>query len=306
MTDVVSRNRLPEVLHSRYRLDRLLGTGGESSVYAAHDLVLHRDVAVKLRVADPMAPEDLLDQQAEALRHAALSHPALTTLFDAGIDLTDPSRPQVYSVMERVPGEDLRQRLRHGALPARQVCWIGCDLAEAVGYLHGSGLIHRDVKPANVLLTDGERETRIRGKLTDFGIAKPIEELEPSESTVGTAAYLSPEQVEGYDATPRSDVYALGLVLLESLTARRAFPGGVERSAFARLDRQPDIPSHIPAPMRSVLRDMTARNPADRPSPTDVSTRLQRIVVSGQLRRGAFHLPLGRVLERRRPRPDRV
>ena len=295
---VVARERIPEILQSRYRLDRLLGAGGESSVYAAHDLVLHRDVVVKLRAADPLSPDDLLTQQAEALRHAALSHHALTTLFDAGVDSTDPEHPQVYSVMEHVLGGDLRGWLRRGALSVHQVCWLGHDLAEAADYLHDCGLIHRDIKPANVLLAERATDTRIRGKLTDFGIAKPIGDREPGEYTVGTAAYLSPEQVEGYDATPRSDTYALGLVLIESLTGRRTFPGGIEQSAFARLDRQPDVPSDIPGPLRAVLEQMTARRPADRPELQDVADLLQRIVVGGA-RRASRRVPLPRVLQRR-------
>ena len=104
--------------------------------------------------------------------------------------------------MEYIPGADLRKRLEDGPLSAAQVCWLGFDLAEGLAYVHDAGFIHHDIKPANVLLADRDAETRIRGKLTDFGISTIIGGREDGEFTTGTAAYLSPEQVEGGDATP--------------------------------------------------------------------------------------------------------
>ncbi len=270
---------LPRALLDRYRIGRVIGVGGMSTVYAAHDPLLNRDVAVKVFRARAVEHADVLAQQAEAQLIASLNHYALTTLFDAGIDTTDPDHPQIYLVMEFIPGSDLRSRLLQGPLTVAQVCWLGFDLAEGLGYVHEAGFIHHDIKPANVLLADRGADTRIRGKLTDFGIASAVGAPELGEITSGTAAYLSPEQVEGGDATPRSDVYALGLVLLEALTGTAAYPGGIERSAFARLDRQPEIPEDFPPKLRRLLEQMTARHPADRPTLKDAASRFQTVLI---------------------------
>ena len=270
---------VPPHLSARFEFGRVLGTGGGSTVYLAHDPLLHRDVAIKVFTARASDDKDLRAQQAEARLIASLNHYALTTLFDAGVDTSDPRNPQIYLVMEYIPGADLQKRLEDGPLSVPQVCWLGFDLAEGLAHVHGAGFIHHDIKPANVLLSDRDAETRIRGKLTDFGIATLIGGREEGEFTTGTAAYLSPEQVDGGDATPRSDVYALGLVLLEAITGRAAYPGGIEESAFARLERQPTIPETVPARLASLLRAMTARAPEDRPALIDVALRFQSILV---------------------------
>lgn len=277
---------IPPRLTGRFEFGRVLGRGGRSTVHLAHDPLLNRDVAIKVFSAHVSEPDELRAQQAEARLLASLNHYALTTLFDAGVDATDPDNPQIYLVMEYLHGEDLRKRLQRGPLTTAQVCWLGFDLAEGLAYVHEAGFIHHDIKPANVLLAGRNSETRIRGKLTDFGISTMIGLPEHGEFTTGTAAYLSPEQAEGQDATPRSDVYALGLVLLEAATGRIAYPGGVEESAFARLDRQPEIPASVPAPLAAVLRAMTARRPEDRPELADIALRFQSVLVDDVVRRG--------------------
>ena len=271
--------RAPAALKDRYRIDGVIGSGGLATVYAAHDPVLQRTVAVKVFTASATDRGNLRAQLAEAQLAAKLNHYALTTVFDAGVDSSDPAEPRMFLVMEYLPGSDLRRRIAESALTPDQVCWLGFDLADALAHLHDHGFVHRDIKPANVLVASRPREARVRGKLSDFGIAGVVGEREDGEFTTGTAAYLSPEQVAGYDATPASDVYALGLVLLESVTGRRAFPGGVEETAMARLVEDPPVPAAVPEPIADLLRRMTARRPADRPTPEEAAERFQEILV---------------------------
>ena len=267
------------IVADRYRVGSVIGRGGRATVYEAQDLLLGRKVALKMFIATADSPEEVRLQQAEARLVASLDHYALTTLFDAGVDTMDPEHPRIFLVMERVNGVDLRHRLRDGPLTPFQVMNLGSDLAQGLDAVHEHGFLHRDVKPANVLLSRRGPSSRIRGKLTDFGISSIIGVPDDSEFTNGTAAYLSPEQVEGDGPAPASDVYALGLVLLEAATAQTAFPGAVEASAFARLDRDPEIPEEVPRRLARVLKAMTARRPADRPSPIEAAVALQDVFV---------------------------
>jgi serine/threonine protein kinase len=157
--------------------------------------------------------------------------------------------------------------------------YLGWDLLGALSHVHELGIIHRDIKPANVLLIDS-RDRPPRGKLADFGIAMLRAQGSAGEEyTTGTAAYLSPEQVEGIDLGPETDVYSLGLVLLEAFTGRAAFPGDVLDSALARLDHDPAIPENMPAGLADVLRGMTSRDPADRPTAQDAMLTLRALII---------------------------
>jgi hypothetical protein len=149
--------------------------------------------------------------------------------------------------------------------------------------VHEHGYLHRDIKPANVLLDVRTADTRLRGKLTDFGISSIIGG-EQGEFTTGTAAYLGPEQVEGEDAVPATDVYSLGLVLLESITGRVEFPGGVLESATERLDRDPVIPTSVPEQIAVVLRGMLQRDPEARMPLPEVSVGLQNALITELVR----------------------
>jgi len=161
---------------------------------------------------------------------------------------------------------------------------MGADLAEALHYVHAKGIIHRDIKPANVLLAPSDFPGRVsHAKLADFGIARLFDatHLTRTGSVLGTAGYLSPEQALGEPIGPPSDVYSLGLVLLESLTAVRSYPGTAIESAMARLQRQPEIPANLGAGWVDVLTGMTARDPAERLSSADAAVLLRDLVPGG-------------------------
>jgi serine/threonine protein kinase len=279
-------NPVPLSLSTRYSVGRHLGHGGMSTVYEATDLLLKRQVAIKVFTARADSEADIQRQEAEARLIASLNHYALTTLHDAGVDATDQDHPQIYLVMEYIPGDDMRERLRQGPLTPFQVGWLGWDLCEGLDYVHAHGFLHRDIKPANVLLASRHAETRLRGKLTDFGIASLLKVRDTGEEIRGTAAYLSPEQAEGGQVTTASDLYSLGLVLLEALTGQVAFPGGIEESAFARLDRDPTItaPDPVPEEFAAVLRSMTARRPEDRISASAAAATFQNLLIDDLIR----------------------
>jgi hypothetical protein len=279
MVDSTEPVALPAVLQGRYRIGPVLGRGGASTVYRSLDLLLGRDVAIKVFSTRASTPDDLRAQEGEARMLGGFSHPGLVALLDAGIDLTDATAPQMFLIMEYVDGPDLRRRLRQGPLTAFEVAYLGWDLLAALEFVHDRGVIHRDLKPANVLLAPAQARPAY-GKLADFGIAVLTgAAMEPAEETTGTAAYLSPEQVEGSPLGPETDIYSLGLVLLEAFTGHPAFPGGLLESAFARLDRDPAIPSGMPADLAAVLQRMTARRAASRPSAREAVTGFREVIV---------------------------
>jgi hypothetical protein len=282
--------RSPEVsksgarrLRGRYQLQELIGRGGAGSVYRARDEALGRDVAVKVFEASATSEKDFRRQEDEVNLLASLSHHSVVTLLDAGVDRTDAAQPCVYFVMELISGADLKVQLEEGALTARQIAHIGVDLAEGLHYIHRRGVVHRDVKPANILLVDySVGVARYRAKLTDFGIALvgATERRDKEKATTGTAAYLSPEQARGEKLGSASDIYSLGLVLLECFTRTVAFPGDPIPSALARLRSDPPIPADIAPEWRALLAAMTARNPTDRPSIDDLVVALRQMVAA--------------------------
>ncbi|MDY7529344.1 MULTISPECIES: protein kinase domain-containing protein [unclassified Cryobacterium] len=270
------------LLGRRYQLKELIGRGGMASVYRAADNRLGRDVAIKVFTTVAIEQDDIQRQQAEINVLASLSHHSLVTLFDVGVHRATPDRRQIFLVMELIDGVDLRERLLEGPLSVRNISQVGYDLAEGLEYIHGRGIVHRDIKPANILLAQYSSRFRARAKLTDFGIAlsPASERLTNGGMTSGTAAYLSPEQARGEEVGPPSDIYALGLVLLECFTRELAFPGQPVPAAVARLLRDPVIPASISPAWRDLLSTMLARDPADRPDIGEVVLALRQAVIT--------------------------
>jgi serine/threonine protein kinase len=263
---------VPGLIAGRYRLDELVGRGGTAEVWKATDTSLDRVVALKLvTVAHDESSARAAD---EARTLARLSHPSLVQVYDAGTD--DQGRPWV--VMEFVDGETLADAIRRAPMPTRRLTEIGLAVAEALDHVHARGLVHRDVKPANVMVGRGGKT-----KLTDFGIARLVDAAKVTSTglMVGTASYLAPEQVSGEPVGPPADVYALGLVLLEGFTGVREYEGPAVEAAMARLHRPPVLPATLPPGWEPLLAAMTDRQPSQRPPAAEVA-RVLRGLLGGQ------------------------
>ncbi|MCC3268239.1 protein kinase [Arthrobacter gengyunqii] len=274
------------LLGGRYRLENQIGAGSMGTVYRARDEFLGRDVAVKVVRTAAATAEEQQQADAESKILARLNHHSLVTLLDAGTHLSGPGIQQLYLVMELVEGADLRLRLQDGPLAPRKVAQLGYDLAVGLDYMHDAGVVHRDVKPANIMLFDYRGDdARLRAKLTDFGVALIAREPQLQTGTfTGTAAYMSPEQARGHNVGTESDIYSLGLVLLQCLTGVPAYPGPALESAVARLLRAPAIPESMEAGFRVLLQAMTALEPQDRPSAHEVSLALYELAVTPRAR----------------------
>ena len=253
-------HRRGELLGGRYELNERIAIGGMGEVWAATDTVLGRVVAVKvLRTENATA---LLERFREEARHtAALSHSGIARVHDYGEDGAD-----AFLVMELVPGEPLSTVLaRDGALPVTTALSYLAQTAEALRAAHDIGVVHRDIKPGNLMiLPDGTV------KVTDFGIARLVDStsLTAVGQVVGTAQYMSPEQASGEPATSASDIYSLGVVGYEMLAGRPAFSGENPLAlAMAHVHQEPkDLPGFVPDGVRSLIKRSMSKKPADRPA----------------------------------------
>src|SRR5436853_4648796 len=209
-----------EVLSDRYELEELVGTGGMSSVFRAHDRLLDRKVALKVLHEQYMEDADYVERfRHEARAVAALSHPNIVTVIDRG-----EHEGRQFIVFEYVDGENLKRMIeRRGPAPVPTALELAMQVARGLSFAHQQGLVHRDVKPQNVLLNgDGQ------AKVTDFGIARSLDVHQGVTRTgtvLGTSDYIAPEQAQGQAVDEQSDVYSLGVVLYELLTGKVPFPG---------------------------------------------------------------------------------
>ncbi|HEX6446420.1 MAG TPA: serine/threonine-protein kinase [Streptosporangiales bacterium] len=258
------------MIGGRYVLDEVVGRGGMADVYRARDRRLDRTVAVKVfrPGGDPEGARRLV---AEARLLAPLHHPGVVAVSDGGVDESQP-----FLVMPLVTGGTLAGRLAAGPLPVVEVARLGRDLAGTLAYLHGHGIVHRDVKPSNILLDDDGRPL-----LGDFGVSRLVDasRVTTTGQIVGTAAYLAPEQVRGGETGSAADVYALGLVLLECLTGRTVYVGTNQIGvATARLHRDAEVPDDLPDRLRDLLTAMVATEPERRPDAPACAERLAAVV----------------------------
>ena len=254
---------LGTILSGRYRLEARIGAGGMSTVYRAFDETLERQVAIKLMNREVSRDSDELERfRREARAVAQLSHPHVVGVIDAG---EDDGRP--YIVFECVDGETLKERIRRqGQLPVPEAVAYAIEIARALGVAHARHIVHRDVKPQNVLI-DEEGSA----KVTDFGIARTLEEegLTADGRVIGTTDYVAPEQALGQPVTGQSDLYSLGVVLYEMLTGEVPFKGDTQVAVAMRHVRDPfpdvqRLRPEVSAALAAVVDRATAKRPEDR------------------------------------------
>jgi eukaryotic-like serine/threonine-protein kinase len=288
-------------LGDRFVLVRELGSGRMSRVFLGRDEVLDRPVAVKIVEPDPDDPEIGLRFQREGRSAARLSHPNIIRVFDAGEDELD-GRAVSYIVMEYVPGGDFEDLIdRNGPLPETMLLRIGADVASGLAHAHERGIIHRDIKPHNILLDE-----RGSPKLTDFGIARALEGTRShirAGSYLETAAYSSPEQLRGERVTPKSDVYSFGATLYHAAVGEQPFSGNLIEVANQHILKVPTSPrergARIGKRLETLILRCLAKRPSERP---DASLLHDRLLQNGAAEAtAALARPAPRVRDRGLP-----
>lgn len=280
------------VLDGRYRVDAMIATGGMSAVYRGLDLRLDRPVALKVMDSRYAGDQQFLTRfQREARAVARLKDPGLVAVYDQGFDGQHP-----FLVMELIEGGTLRELLvERGPMPPHAVAAVLSPILSALAVAHRAGLVHRDIKPENVLISDDGEV-----KIADFGLVRAVAEAKITSTSVilGTAAYLSPEQVSTGDAGPRSDVYGVGILTYELLTGATPFTGDSALTvAYQRMDNDVPPPSAaipgVPRRFDELVACATARNPADRYADAEeMGAELNDVV--DDLRLPSFRVPAPR------------
>jgi len=254
---------------NRYGIVRTLGSGGVADVYLAHDEVLDRDVALKMLNRERSRDEEFVERfRREAKSAAALSHPSIVSIYDRG----ESEDGSCYISMEYLPGGTLKDRIsRDGRLSPSVAAEVAIQISDALGAAHERGVVHRDIKPQNVLVT---RTGDV--KVGDFGIARAESETSMTRANLvlGTAAYMSPEQATGGRIGPRSDLYSLGVVMYEMLTGELPFAGDdpvavAMKHANAPLRPPKEIEPGIPGALNDLVVRLLAKDPGDRPASAD-------------------------------------
>ena len=259
----------PQLLGERYEIGGVLGRGGMAEVHHGRDLRLGREVAVKVLRSDlARDPSFQVRFRREAQAAASLNHPAIVAVYDTGEDRT-PAGATPYIVMEYVEGDTLRDVLRReGRLPMERAMTLAADICGALDFSHRNGIVHRDVKPGNVMITPQGTV-----KVMDFGIARAVSDsaatMTSTAAVIGTAQYLSPEQARGEGVDARSDVYSLGCLLYELVTGAPPFTGDSPVSiAYQHVREDPRLPSSInravPPELDAILLKAMSKNPANR------------------------------------------
>src|ERR1700683_4747531 len=257
-------NEPPRVFSERYELNHLIARGGMAEVYRAHDRLLDRPVALKVLFSELSIDRSFVERfRREAQAAANLSHPNIVPVFDWGEDTGT-----YFIVMEFIDGRPLSSILKSaGPLSAERTADVGAHVAAALGFAHRHGVIHRDVKPGNVLITEEQQV-----KVTDFGIARALnteESLTQTGAVMGTATYFSPEQAEGIGVDARSDICSLGVVLFEMATGRPPFLGETPVAVASKHARDmPPLPRELnpdlPVEIESVVMKAMAKSPDQR------------------------------------------
>jgi len=271
----------------RYELASRIAIGGMGEVWQATDLVIGRTVAIKILKDEYLGDPGFLERFRAEARHAALvNHEGIANVFDYGEE-----EGSAYLVMELVPGEALSTILeREHVLSTDRVLDIVAQTASALQAAHAAGLVHRDIKPGNLLITpDG------RVKITDFGIARIADQvpLTATGQVMGTVQYLSPEQASGQSASPTTDVYSLGIVAYECLAGKRPFTGESQVAiAMAQINEMPpDLPVTVAEPVRNLVLSCIAKKPEDRPSSTANLARAATALRRGDIAAAAAAVP---------------
>ncbi|MDF2993378.1 MAG: pknA [Microbacterium sp.] len=271
----------------RYELDSRIAIGGMGEVWEATDHVIGRTVAIKILKDEYMGDPGFLERFRAEARHAALvNHEGIASVFDYGEE--DGS---AFLVMELVPGEALSTILeREGSLSTDKTLDIVAQTAAALQAAHAAGLVHRDIKPGNLLITpDG------RVKITDFGIARIADQvpLTATGQVMGTVQYLSPEQASGHPASPATDIYSLGIVAYECLAGKRPFTGESQVAiAMAQINEQPaPLPPTVAVPVQNLVMAMIAKKPDDRPASAAAVSRAATALRRGDLTAAAAAVP---------------